>query len=399
MYKDIKQVLHKFNEGYVQRDVEKLDDYMSELFVDSPDTMILGTSNGEMCLGSEAAKKLVKMDWLHWGDFRVNVDSALYQESGEAVWFAAQATLEMVFKYSEESLERQVGFFREDLQAASEHPLQGLTHINWLLRHVLAAREGGDKPSVYPMRLTGAVVRDGEAWKFSYMQFSVPCSTYPDERVGNAFLDQMHPVKPFAVAELVQSQNRSELVALVAMLSKGFSCGDFGALLKNPGLGTDPYLIDPRGTIHRGRDSMEMALANIRRTWGHMELALDNSVSITKGDLSWVVSAGTMVKCEESDHMLKRRIADSLTVLDLELSAKERLFLVARDIAHSLKEVAHGSTFKWPCRVEVVFSKREDAWVLNNMQLSFPYYWILEGKFEGVISAGSRPTQCTVVSD
>ena len=47
MRDEIKSVLRKYQEGYSKRDLHGVETFVNELFVNEPDTFIVGTGNGE----------------------------------------------------------------------------------------------------------------------------------------------------------------------------------------------------------------------------------------------------------------------------------------------------------------------------------------------------------------
>jgi hypothetical protein len=91
----IRHLLQRFQEGYAQRDADRLDAFM-ELF--TPDAEVIGT-NGiepgveEWYLGRDAARVLVAGDWRSWGDVRLHLDAASVRVAGAVGWLAITATV------------------------------------------------------------------------------------------------------------------------------------------------------------------------------------------------------------------------------------------------------------------------------------------------------------------
>lgn len=90
-----------------------------------------------------------------------------------------------------------------------------------------------------------------------------------------------------------------------------------------------------------------------------------------------------MIKHVAPDDLLRERMQAVRVMANSQLPPREKLFNIQRDIAATLKEVASGPDHRWPCRVEAVYSHMNDQLLLNSIQLSFPYYWIFEGKIDG----------------
>jgi len=83
--------LRAFQDGYVQRDPNRLDSFMDRLFPKTADVLVLGTEGGnaEWVRGDTAVAQFIKTDWQQWGDVRLNVDDSLIWSSGDTAWVAS----------------------------------------------------------------------------------------------------------------------------------------------------------------------------------------------------------------------------------------------------------------------------------------------------------------------
>jgi ketosteroid isomerase-like protein len=129
--------LRAFQDGYIKRDPKDLDSFMSRLFRQSDDVLILGTDAGEWVRGYPAAARFIRTDWLAWGDFRFAVDDSVIWSSGDVAWVASI----------------------------------GAVHS-----------KGGDRP----LRFTAVLTRDGDHWLFREVNFQ-----WDDSDPGPAAL--LHP--------------------------------------------------------------------------------------------------------------------------------------------------------------------------------------------------------------
>ena len=116
--------LAAFQDGYTRRDTAHLRPFMARLF-DPRNTLVLGTMPQEACLGYNMARRLVRADWLSWGDCTFNIDNAHVSSLSDAAWFAT------------------VGQVQFDLS----------------------------RFLVLPLRLTGVLVNQGNNWQFQQLQF------------------------------------------------------------------------------------------------------------------------------------------------------------------------------------------------------------------------------------
>ena len=83
--------LQAFQEGYLRRDPQAIDAFMSGLFPRDQDVLVLGTDGGtfEWIRGYDRAAQFIKSDWQGWGDFRFDVDHALVWSRGDVAWVAS----------------------------------------------------------------------------------------------------------------------------------------------------------------------------------------------------------------------------------------------------------------------------------------------------------------------
>jgi hypothetical protein len=177
----IRHLLQRFQEGYAQRDADRLDAFM-ELF--TPDAEVIGT-NGiepgveEWYLGRDAARVLVAGDWRSWGDVRLHLDAASVRVAGAVGWLAITATVTQTI--GPENYADFLAYVKEYIEDA-DVPAEEKVH--YILRggtnSVYELRCG--ERFVWPLRLTAVVVRDGDAWRFAQLHFSFPTIYFPDVR-------------------------------------------------------------------------------------------------------------------------------------------------------------------------------------------------------------------------
>jgi hypothetical protein len=118
--------LADFQDGYTRRDTALLRPFMAGLF-STENTLVLGTMPQEACIDYDMARRLVRSDWLSWGDCTFHVANSHVSSSGDVAWFST------------------VGRVKSDLS----------------------------RFLVLPLRLTGVMVNEKAAWKFRHLQFQL----------------------------------------------------------------------------------------------------------------------------------------------------------------------------------------------------------------------------------
>lgn len=141
----------------------------------------------------------------------------------------------------------------------------------------------------------------------------------------------------------------------------------------------DAYALYPEG--HRVMGDVVEAFHDLQNRWGELKINVIDSYVSRLGALWWFSCPGQFDKRRESKEMWNYQVEQLQEVLDSSLSQKEKIFLIQRDIASCFREVASGCDYSYPCRFEAALFMDKGVWKLANMHLSFPYNWIVKGRF------------------
>jgi hypothetical protein len=90
---EVLEALRAFQAGYVKRNPIELDAFMSRLFPESGDPLLLGTDTGEWVHGYRAVGEFIREDWLKWGDFRFDVENSVVSSAGDVAWIASTGSV------------------------------------------------------------------------------------------------------------------------------------------------------------------------------------------------------------------------------------------------------------------------------------------------------------------
>ncbi len=179
---EIRQLMQAFQDGYIHRDLDKVDSFM-ELF--TADAEVIGTNGvkpgeGEWYMDRASARELVAGDWETWGDVRLDLDSMSVHSLGDVGWIAASAMVtKTIGAENYQSYLEFIKTFIDDPKLSAEqkllHILRGGTNTVYELRR-------GEK-FVWALRFTAVVVREAGGWKFAQVNFSFPTIYFPDVRL------------------------------------------------------------------------------------------------------------------------------------------------------------------------------------------------------------------------
>lgn len=386
--KEIMDLLKKFQEGYSKRDLTNLDVYFSELFIQSDSLVILGTSDGEWCLGVDASKKLIEDDWKHWGDVCINTDAIDLSINDHIAWFSTTGTVSQNFKLSDATYDAFLGYVKEYLceptcwlgELSNESKL---TTISWELTHLLSGE--GEKYN-WDFRLTGIMTKEHENWRIAQLQFSMPTtSRYPDERIiGN----NVYGISHEKATEKLKAFNKTkkELLEIKTLLKsfnedfmnrstpsdrlvdQYFSTDGQSKLL---GTGLDKYL---------SSDEMSRAFDLYRNQWDNLNISVDEAIISEKNTVAWVQTLGIAKAYIPKQKAIEIELEKATEITNSSLSSKEKLFRINRNIITMINESSKGEDYEWPIRFEAVLVKENNQWLFHFLHFSYPTNIILEGK-------------------
>lgn len=382
----IKRVLEGFRKGYHQRDLESLDEYMENLFVNSDDLIILGTGDGELCLGYEESKELIESDWKYWGPVELDVDSTEIYLKGDVAWFVADGTVTYTFKDDDEKYKSYLDGFKEDLNCTKKLARERLTLVNWIMVHAFFDREGQTREYDHPLKLTGVLTKEEGQWKFIKMQFAIPQPSYPDVRyLSEAIYREDYQKTLNKMASYQNNKPGGELKEVMVRFEKDFGTLDHNNLenfVETCFSQQQPYIIGPDNTYYSGEKELKENLARLSDHFNDISLNLDQMITLHQGEVAWLTVYGLNRKVIEEDKLFPKEIDKLNGIIEQEeLTYKERLFQLQRCLSRALMEAAQGDSYNWPFRLEAVLVKEEEDWKFHNLQFSYSFMWILEGKY------------------
>ncbi|MEE4194398.1 MAG: nuclear transport factor 2 family protein [Anaerolineae bacterium] len=179
--KSIEELLEQFQEGYTQRDLNQVDEFM-QLFTEN--AIVIGT-NGiqpgveEWYTNRGTARALVHGDWEGWGDVKLLWDTLTIRQHADTGWFSISATVTQ--EITEKTYTGYLGFMNEFIEKA---PMTDEQKLLYLIRGGanLLYEIGRGTSFEWPLRITGCVVLNDGGWQFDQMCFSFPAIYLPDVR-------------------------------------------------------------------------------------------------------------------------------------------------------------------------------------------------------------------------
>lgn len=385
-YAEVKKVLEKLQAGYTERDIEKVDTFMEDLFINGEATYALGTGTEEMFFGSEQVKTLISDDWEYWGDVSIDWKNALISSDGEVAWFAAAGSVKQSFEDTPERYDSYLNFIKNKAEEAGITPKQKITFINWVLALTYHQRLDKKREYLCPLCLSGVLLKDIGKWKIVHLHFSIPKANFPDERFENSkeYIDSYNKQNSM-IAEYEDYQMTAELRALLKSLEmelvgkKGISSECLGKYFAE---GRLPYIIGTEGQWYCGLDQIREFFNESGDST--LSLDLEHAIIAKSGEITWVTAVGIIKQRLTEDELAERALEELQNLFQANLDSKEKLFAAHRSIAYALKESAAGEDYTCPLRMTAVIINLGTGPVFHRIHFSFPFNWIFEGKIDSI---------------
>lgn len=380
----IREVLCKLQDGYTKRDLNNVDNFVEDLFIMNEDTCILGTGTGELFLGIEQVKDLFKNDWEYWGDVNIDLENIHIDNENGVAWFATTGTVKYTFEDTEERYDNYVNFVKNKAQEAGLTAKEKITFINWVLALTYHQRPDKKREYLWPVRLSGVLLKDNGKWKFTQLKFSMPKSNFPDERFENSKEHLENYNNQNALAERYLN-NKNQLDIEIKSLLKNLETELFGVnniskelIAKHFANDSVPYIIEPDNNWSVGIDQIKEHFA--KNSGATLALDYEHGIASKQSEITWVTVCGLLKGSLSEDEVFTQVLGDLDNLFDANISSKEKLFAIHRSVSCSLKEIATGENYTCPIRLTAVIKNEMGRPVFQNIHFSYPFYWIFEGK-------------------
>lgn len=383
---EIKDVLRQFQAGYTKRDLNNVEGFVEELFIMRDDTCVLGTGTGELFLGIEQVKTLIKNDWEYWGDVNIDLETVHIDNINEVAWFAASGTVKYTFQDSEERYDNYLNFIKDKTKETELTAKQIITFINWVLALTYHQREDKQREYLWPLRLSGVLLKDNGKWKFAHMQFSVPKANFPDERFENSkeYIDNYNEQNAIADKYIKSDMDAEVKLLLESLETTLFGQKDISKELISKFF-TDyntPYIIEPDNKLYIGVDKIKEFFAI--SSGSALTLDLKHAIASKQSGVMWITACGLLKRNLTEEELYTRILDEFEDLFQSDISSKDKLFAMHRSISYALKETAAGQNYTYPIRLTAVVVNQMGRPVFQNIHFSFPFYWILEGKLDSL---------------
>lgn len=370
---EIREILRQFQNGYTERDIEKVDAFVEELFIMKDDTCVLGTGTGELFLGLEQVKTLIKDDWKYWGDIKIDLENVYIDNENTVAWFATTGNVKYTFEDTQKRYDRYLNFIKNKTEESEITPKQKITFINWVLALTYHQRLEKKREYLWPLRLSGVLLKDNGKWKFANIQFSIPKANFPDER----FEDSKEYIERYnnqnAIVEKYMNKQMPTEIVGQKDISKELISKYFGTE-------NNPFIIGTENQWCIGVNQIKEFFA-VNNDY-ILSLDLEHAIVSKHNEVTWVTACGILEQNSTEDELYAKVLGELGNLFQSDLTSEEKLFAIHRSIAYTLKESATGADYTYPIRLTAVILNNIGKPIFQHIHFSFPYYWKFEGKID-----------------
>lgn len=384
LYSEIRDILRKFQKGYSERKLENVDYFMEEIFFNSEDISVLGTSTGEMLFQFDKVKQLIKDDWEGWGDVKIDCENAYISACDNIAWFSTNGTVKYSFEHTPQNYDRFVDFIKTTAEDNKLTPKQRITFINWVLTLNYHQRDNQVRDYFWPIGLSGVLIKDENSWKIIHLHFSMIKSNFPDERFESSeeyiiAYDKQRSMLKKSKNNAVEENILEFLKSFENEFRESKNLSD--ELIKKYFNEKDKtYIIGPEGKWYEDIQGIKEFYVN--SDMANLHLDIENTIASKSEKVTWITALGTLKHNFTEDELINRSLQELDYLFKSNLSSPEILFAAQRSIAYVLKECASGINYTCPIRMTAAILNNENGLKFSYIHFSFPFYWILEGKID-----------------
>jgi hypothetical protein len=167
----IRAVLRRFQDGYTERDLSRLDEVMG-LFAPGDAPEMIGIGATERFQGRAQIREMIESDWKYWGDVIFDVDEARVRVHGDVAWLTTRGAVVQSATHDEAMpfYLQQMKELLEDESVDVDTRIVEAAHFGvrrWRERFLGVGQR-------WPFMFTAVLARGAGGWHFELIQWAMP---------------------------------------------------------------------------------------------------------------------------------------------------------------------------------------------------------------------------------
>ena len=172
----VRNMLGQFQDGYKERDLDHLDEFMA-LFTQTSEVELIGIGafergGVEWFEGLDKVREIIQSDWEYWGDVQIDVAGAKISINGNVAWLTTTGTLAQTdtFDKAMPFYFNQMKEIIESEDKEADERLMEATHFG--MRRLRERLKGvGHK---WPFVISAVLLKEDGKWRFHTIHWSMP---------------------------------------------------------------------------------------------------------------------------------------------------------------------------------------------------------------------------------
>ncbi|MGL4336476.1 MAG: nuclear transport factor 2 family protein [Turicibacter sp.] len=379
----VKNVLDKLKNGYLERNIETSSSFADEIYWNSDDAFIIGTAMEEVCIGGEQIKELFENDFKYWGKVKLDTLNTNITVNDDKAWVSTFGTVSYTFEDTESRYDSYIEYIKGVALNQSLNDKQKTTFINWVLALTYHKRDGEKRYYKWPLQVSGFLLKRDEKWKFTHLHFALKAPIFPDESINHHADHQKNYEIRNKIASDYQDKadlkNITQLIQTIKNELIGKSIINLDVIERYFDVAQGGYILlpDDQGLYE------SKAIKNFFETLAHYELDIkqDKFMACEYGNVIYLSGVGLISKNFSENEIFAKTIRDILQIVDTSGNSKDKLFNCHKMVSYGIKQEAQGDKDTWPIRFTGVLLKQGQKIMIHQLHLSYPNYWIFEGKY------------------
>jgi hypothetical protein len=172
----VRSVLRQFQNGYRERDLDTLDEFMA-VFAQNGAVELIGIGafergGVEWFEGLDKIKEIIQSDWEYWGAVEIDVDGAKISLNGDTAWLTTTGTLEQTDTF-DKAMPIYLNQMKEIIESGYkdfDEKLVEATHFG--MRRLRERLKGvGHK---WPFVISAVLQKEEDQWRIHTIHWSMP---------------------------------------------------------------------------------------------------------------------------------------------------------------------------------------------------------------------------------
>lgn len=368
---EVKIVLGGFQELYKEKGIEKVDDYVNEIFSSKDGLAVFGSSMAQWCFSIDDIKMLIKAhfaaEYNYWKDVNFKFDEAKIFANENTAWVVSIGIINNTIsedKHLEDTIEK----VKEILGGENKCKADALKAVSKMANTLRLTEQGQNY--IWPFRFTCVLIKEKDTWKFHQMQFSFDSETWPYRLNDETYDDRI-----FEMPKVDSDNVYEEVRKTLRVFQAGYIRRDINYVdeyMKEVFLLNDDLLVigTDAGELCTGVDATRGIIESDWKYWGNFKFNVDNALISVNNDVAYFTTKAFLKRIVSDKTILEWINWSNENTFKSEESPKQKLLTALYDTVEYIYQMEKGETIIVPMRFSGVLVRKDGKWLIQHLQYS-----------------------------